>query len=491
VAVTAAEADVRPLLGPGVDIAAVNGPSSVVVSGEREAVADIVSRLVERGVRTRGLRVSHAFHSPLMEPMLDRYREVLESVEYAAPRVSVVSGVSGAVASVEELCSPEYWVRQVREAVRFADGVRTLADMGVRTALELGPDAVLSALARECLAAEGADDFGGEDGVVFASALRRERGEEAELLGAVATAYTRGAAVDWPALFAGRGARRVDLPTYPFQRKTYWLNATTVTGDAAGFGQQRSTHPLLTAVVDLGGTDNGTVLTGRLSLTTQPWLAEHTVSGVVMLPGTSFVDMAVHAAALVGCAGVGELMHQAPLVVPESGGVALQAVVSAPDEQGRRTVEFYSRPDDASDDTPGDLPWTLHTSGTLVPEPAPARTDRADGVWPPAGAERVELEGFYEGLAAEGYAYGPLFQGLKSAWRAGGDLCVEVELPSASRDQAAAFGVHPALLDAVLHATEFVGDDTREDGEVWLPFVWGGVVLRATGASVVRARVRS
>ncbi|MBL3671804.1 acyltransferase domain-containing protein, partial [Streptomyces sp. M2CJ-2] len=136
VAVTAAEADVRPLLGPGVDIAAVNGPRAVVLSGEEHAVTAVEEQLAALGHRTQRLRVSHAFHSSLMEPMLAEYRRVLQVVEYAAPRVPVVSGVSGAVASVEELCSPEYWVRQVREAVRFADGVRTLADMGVRTALE-------------------------------------------------------------------------------------------------------------------------------------------------------------------------------------------------------------------------------------------------------------------------------------------------------------------------------------------------------------------
>ncbi|MBL3671792.1 polyketide synthase dehydratase domain-containing protein, partial [Streptomyces sp. M2CJ-2] len=183
--------------------------------------------------------------------------------------------------------------------------------------------------------------------------------------------------------------------TYPFQRKTYWLNATTVTGDAAGFGQVVSDHPVLAAA--LGRADGeGTVLTGRVSLASHPWLADHAVAGMVVVPGTAFVDMAVHAAALVGCAGLGELTHQAPLVVPESGGVALQAVVSAPDDQGRRTVEFYSRPEaDITDPT-----WTLHATAQLDPgQPAPVPVS---GVWPPAGAERVELEGFYEGLAAEG-----------------------------------------------------------------------------------------
>ncbi|MEU8878444.1 acyltransferase domain-containing protein, partial [Streptomyces javensis] len=204
VAVAASEDEVRPLLGDGVAVAAVNGPESVVVSGDEDAVQAVVDVLAGRGVRTRRLRVSHAFHSARMDGMLAEFGEVLNGVEFRAPSVPVVSNVSGVVAG-EELCSPEYWVRHVRETVRFADGLATLRERGVGSFLELGPDGTLSALA------DG-------DGV---SVLRRDRPEPTAVVAALGGLYVRGVEVDWDAVFPG--ARRVDLPTYAFQRERFWL----------------------------------------------------------------------------------------------------------------------------------------------------------------------------------------------------------------------------------------------------------------------------
>uniref|UniRef100_UPI001CECF747 acyltransferase domain-containing protein n=1 Tax=Streptomyces sp. NK08204 TaxID=2873260 RepID=UPI001CECF747 len=214
VAVRAGEAEVRGLLDERVGVAAVNGPGSVVLSGVEDAVLAVAARLEGEGRKTRRLRVSHAFHSSLMEPMLAEFARVAEGLSYAVPRIPVVSNLTGGVAAAEELCSPGYWVRHVREAVRFADGVSALAERDVTTFLELGPDGVLSAMGQESAPQ-----------AVFAPVLRPDRGEVEVLTEALAAVYVRGTAVDWLSVLAANGVagRRVELPTYAFQRERYWL----------------------------------------------------------------------------------------------------------------------------------------------------------------------------------------------------------------------------------------------------------------------------
>ncbi|WP_446667487.1 type I polyketide synthase [Kitasatospora phosalacinea] len=479
-AVAATEDEVRAALPPGVDVAAVNAPGAVVVSGPAEEVAQVVAAFAAEGRRTTALRVSHAFHSALMEPMLADFEQVLQVVEYAPPRIPVVSDLTGKLATAEQLGDPRYWVEQVRRAVRFADGVATVLGLGVGACLELGPDRVLSALAEECAAAAG------ETELPFVPALRRTGAEVDAVLSALAELHAHGVAVDWAGVFADRGARTVALPTYAFQREHYWLAAPRGTGDAAGFGLTASAHPLLSAEVGLAGSA-GLVLTGRVSAGSHPWLAEHVVSGVVLLPGTAFVEMAVHAAGRVGCDLVEELTLRAPLAVPEDGALALQVVVGA-EQDGRRTVAVHSRGEWAED-----AEWTLHAAGTLAVAAGPAAASADLAAWPPAGARPVPVDGLYEELAGQGYGYGPLFRGLRRIWRTegtGGAAAVvfaEAELAG----DAGEFALHPALLDAVLHATDFAPGEAREPEEIRLPFAWSGVRVAAAGATAVRVRIDS
>jgi pimaricinolide synthase PimS1 len=467
VAIAATENEVLPLLNDGVSIAALNGPASVVISGESDAVEAVVSVFRMQGRKTSELKVSHAFHSPLMEPMLADFREVLEVVEFTPPTIPVVSNVTGRLATPEELCSPGYWLWHVRQPVRFADGVAALAAAGVTTAIEVGPDAVLSAMA-------ATGPHAGD--IAFTAAQRRGHAEVPALVVALGRLHTRGVRVDWTAFFGQ--ARVVDLPTYAFQRKHFWLFAPSGHGDAADLGQLASGHPLLAAEIGMADHD-GLVLTGRIGLRTHPWLADHTIAGTALLPGTAFVEMALHAAEQSGCDVVAELTLQAPLPVPESGGVAVQAVVG-PAVDGRRAIEFYSRSEQ-------DVAWTRHAVGVLAEasseEPAPITE------WPPTGAEVVATSELYEELAAHGYGYGPLFRGLRTAWKRDDVVFAEVALPAAERD--AAFGIHPALLDAVLHATDFAPGEAREADEIRLPFAWTGVRLHASGATEVRVRITS
>ncbi|WP_342778246.1 type I polyketide synthase [Streptomyces botrytidirepellens] len=216
VAVEAAEDEVAPLLTDGVSVAAVNGPSSVVVSGEEDAVLAIGARFSERGRRSTRLRVSHAFHSPLMDPMLEEFRRVVEGLEFGEPRLAVVSNLTGTVTTAGELCSPEYWVRHVRETVRFADGIRALRDAGVGAYVELGPDGQLSAATGQLI----------EDPLVV-PVLRRDHGEETALVTALSRLHVHGTSIDWRAFFAGTGAGCVSLPTYAFQRRHFWPEPAT------------------------------------------------------------------------------------------------------------------------------------------------------------------------------------------------------------------------------------------------------------------------
>ncbi|MEV4727712.1 type I polyketide synthase, partial [Micromonospora humida] len=374
VAVEASEEEVRRELAgreTEVGIAAVNGPRAVVLSGDHDAVGALADDWRARGRRIKRLRVSHAFHSPHMEPMLAEFHRVAAGLTFAPPQVPVVSNLTGRLADPDEITTPGYWVRHVREAVRFSDGIATLEAAGVTTFLEVGPDAVLTAMGRECVTDTG--------GVTLVPVLRGGRDEAATLLTALATLHTRGVPVDWRAWFAPTGARVTDLPTYPFQRRRLWLDAPAGGGDVPGLGQRPAAHPLLGAVVGLAGAD-GTVLTGRLSLRTHPWLAEHDLAGTVLLPGTAFVELAFRAGDQVGCAQVEELTLEAPLVVPPRGGVDLQVVVGASDGTGRCPVTVHSRPEDGVDG------WTRHATGVLAPAASTAPAGPAGDAWPPAGS---------------------------------------------------------------------------------------------------------
>ncbi|MCZ4508481.1 AMP-binding protein [Streptomyces sp. ActVer] len=508
VALNAAEDEVLPVLTDlgltdRVAIASVNAPRSVVISGVSDAVLAVADTFAERGRRTVRLRVSHAFHSPLVEPMLDEFRGVAEELTYRAPRIPVVSTVSGRPADVEagELCSAEYWVRHARLPVRFADAVRWLGENeDVGAFLEVGPGPVLTVAAEGVLSRPG---IGG--GAEFAAAVGQLSGEpglrESEsLVSAVARLHVRGAGADWVAVFAGSGARRVDLPTYAFQRRRYWLDAPRAgAGAGAGVGARADAHrhPLLGPAFTVPDTDR-TVLSGRLSTVAQPWLGDHVVAGRVLVPATAFVEMAVRAGDEVSCARLDELVVVAPLVLSGGAGVQVQVVVGPGDDSGRRSVDIYSRPDEPGEPEAAEQGWTRHVTGALSGAPS-ATTDPSESdlkVWPPEGAVEVQLADAYVALADGDLGYGPAFQGVRAMWRRGAELFAEVRLPEEQAPDAARFGIHPALLDAAVHSMLLAGPGSeagfgsgRDSGSVRLPFAWSGVQLYADGASEVRVRL--
>ncbi|MFE0026413.1 SDR family NAD(P)-dependent oxidoreductase [Amycolatopsis sp. NPDC059021] len=463
-AVEADEAEVLKLLDGREDllgIAAVNGPASVVLSGDTAAVEAIGAELAAQGRKTKRLRVSHAFHSPHMDAMLDDFQAVVKEFAFAPPTIPIVSTLTGKLADAGELSTVEYWVRHVRLPVRFLDAARVMEAEGVRTFLELGPHGVLSAMGQDFLDATA----------LLVPVLRDGRPEPHTVVTALAHAYVRGVPVQWRALF-GENAGTVDLPTYPFQRRHYWLTDGHGSGDVTSAGLDSARHPLLGAGVPLADSD-GVLFTGRVSARSHPWLADHAVAGTPLVPGTALVELALHAGAEVGCARLEELTLAEPLVLPEKGALQLQITVGSPDADGRRPVAVHSRGDQDG--------WNRHATGSVVAAlPSSPDPDPELASWPPAGAEPQPVDDLYDRLADRGYGYGPAFQGLQAAWRSGDDFYAEV---AASVDTDG-FALHPALFDASLHALLL-----EDPAETRLPFSFSGVQLSAIRPGPLRVKL--
>jgi polyketide synthase 12 len=456
----------RELLAPFGDrigIAAINGRSAVVVSGEVTALDELVQHCTERDLRARRIDVDYASHSLEVECIREKLVDVLSGIEPRSSRTAFFSTVTGGRLDTADL-DADYWYRNIRQPVEFDQAVRGAGQQGYRTFIESSPHPALIA-GIEGTVADGAE-------AIVIPTLGREDGGLRRFLTSAAQAFVSGANVDWRAVLPGAGF--VELPTYAFERRRFWLSGDGAAVDAAGLGLGASEHALLGAVVELPAS-GGMVLTGRLSSASQSWLADHAVGGAVVFPGSGFVELAIRAGDEVGCSVVDELTLQTPLMLPASGSVAVQLVVGPAEDSGQRSVSVFSRES-------ADSAWVCHAEGVLSSEDVEPQADLT--TWPPAGASAVDVADGYTRLAACGYGYGPAFQGLTAMWRRGDEVFAEVTLPEAAGG-VSGFGVHPALLDAALHAL-VLGHETAE---VALPFSWQGVSLHASGAAVVRARI--
>ncbi|WP_181008973.1 type I polyketide synthase, partial [Streptomyces sp. SM12] len=489
-AVDAGEEEVAASLAPyggRVVLAAVNSPRAVVVSGPAEDVEAVTADWSGRGVRVKRLKVSHAFHSPDMDPALAPFRAVVRSVTAHAPALPLVSNRTARPLTAAEAADPDYWADQLRGTVRFGDGVARLEGESVTTFLEVGP-AALASLVPDSL---------NRPGGAAVALLRRGRPEPDTLVAGVGRLAARGHEVRLGALFDGSGARPAELPTYAFQRRPYWIGEPPgAPGDTARLGLDTTGHPLFGASVPLP--DGGAVLTGRLSLADQPWLADHRVLDRVLLPGSALVEAAVRAGDQTDAGTVDELVVQAPLVLPETASVRLRAVVGPAAPSGTRTLRIDAQPGAGAPGTGAG--WTTHATGTLRPtsvhaEAAEAARATAEpvepggGAWPPPGADALATQDVYRALRAVGVDYGPAFRALRAMWREGDTVYAEVELPEAAggtagESPAEGYGIHPALLDSCLHALRFSG--FLDADAAFVPFAFSGVTLHATGARALR-----
>ncbi|WP_462184088.1 type I polyketide synthase, partial [Frankia sp. AgKG'84/4] len=482
-------------------VAAVNTSDSVVVSGETAALAELLERCARDGTRTRRIAVDIASHSPAVDRVRDRLLAGLGPVRPVSVPTPFYSTVDGERIDTAALDAP-YWLRNTRQTVEFERAVRALLADGHRTFVEIGPHPVLTAAIGQIALDAGLDLAGvagaGPDAVLTIASGRRDAGGLDQFLLGVAAAHVHGVPVDWSAAFTGTGARLVDLPTYPFRRRRFWLEADRGTGgDASSVGLAVADHPLLGAAVDWP--DSGPMaLTGRLSTRSHPWIADHAVTGVVLLPGTALVELAIRAGDQVGLDQVEELTLAAPLIIPADSAIHLQVLVGAADPSGRRGIDIRSRVEPARSGSapgPADLdvdaraPWTTHATGVLSGRATSRPGADEIGVWPPTGAQQVDLDGCYERFAESGFVYGPAFQGLRALWRRDEELFAEVVLPPEQHPDAGRFGVHPALLDAAFQAVGFLGGPVPAGAPGRLPFSWSEVQLHATGATTLRVRL--
>ncbi|MCW2568828.1 MAG: Malonyl CoA-acyl carrier protein transacylase, partial [Mycobacterium sp.] len=431
-------------LGENVHVAAINGPSVTVVAGRDDALDALIAACHADGIDARRIDVDYASHTAGMAVLEDHLLAELGDIRPREPDIPLVSTVTGKPLSAR--MDARYWYENIRNVVRFAPAVRGLLDGGHDVFVEVSPHPVLTL---------GISALQGSTTVL--GTLRRDSGGLGQFLASAASAYTAGVTINWRALLPQ--ARTIELPTYEFDRSRYWL--PTPPAAACPPGVTVSSHPLLGGEVELPG--GGILYTGRLSTDAQSWLTEHVVGGTAILPGTAFVDLALHAGGRLG-----ELVLEEPLPVRDTD---IRMAVG-PAREGRRTVTIESR----SDGT-----WTRHATGELTDaeDLADAGAELTSCEWPP-DASAVSLHGAYQRLADRGYAYGPTFCGLRALWRRGEEIFAEVELPA----EPGAFGLHPALLDAALHAVLVVSD-----GPLEVPFSWEGVTRHAHGAKTLRVHL--
>ncbi|WP_406100396.1 SDR family NAD(P)-dependent oxidoreductase [Streptomyces sp. NBC_01013] len=465
---------------PDLHIAAHNGPTTTVIAGNPHTLNTLITTLNNQNIRARTIPVDYASHTPHVQPLQNTLHTLLHDITPQPTTTTFYSTLHARPINTTELTG-DYWYDNLSNPVLFEPTIRTLLQTGHTTFIEISPHPILTTALQDT-----ADTT--DTPTLITGTLRRNEGTLTRFHLSLAHLHTHGIPVDWTPALPPVPGRATDLPTYPFQHRRYWLEGPAAHSDAGSLGVDASDHPFLTASTTLAR--SGTLLlTGRISLRTHPWLADHAVSGVPLLPATAQLELALQAGRHAGVGAVDELTLEAPLFVPEHGGVRIQVSVEAPDEEGRRQLAVHARPDGPADDVLGEAPgWIRHATGVLAP--ADSIASRARGgdrdAWPPEGATALDTDGLYGELAALGYAYGPAFQNLTAGWRSGDTVYGEVSLPPELHAEAARFVLHPALLDSALHTLglgDFLGEGIR------LPFSWSGAALRATGATALRVTV--
>lgn len=461
----ASEAQVNQAIAEFADqlsIAAVNGPSNIVISGAREAVEAVVSQFEADGIRTRPLTTSHAFHSQLMEPILDQFEQVAACVNQSAPQLTVISNVTGRPFAPDTPPTATYWRNHVRSAVRFADAINYLAEIGCTTFVEIGPNPTLLGMARRCL-----PDLAG----LWLPSVRKGQDSWRQMRQSLAQLYVNGAAVDWLTVYPLESARRIELPTYPFQRKRFWIERTVDKGETA-------------VSSNLFGTENHALLGRRLhsplaetqylaeiNPATLPFLQEHRAFELITLPATAYVEM-IHAAAaeLFGSERpyiqIKDLVIHQALLFPDGDEQTVQLVLF-PIDAGQADFKVYSL-------QPGEKTrWILHVGGKVMGQKQGGSNTLLDHEAVRARLpEKLPIDEFYQEKRDKGIFHGLPFRGVREVWRADGEALAWVRLPRIARSSQNQYRMHPALLDACIQISGATLPTDGQSDALYLPMVW-------------------
>ncbi|MBT9317709.1 polyketide synthase [Leptothoe spongobia] len=461
VSAIASEQQVRAVIeahAPGVSIAAINGPESIVFSGKKENVDAVATALDTQGIKIKHLKVSHAFHSPLMAPMLDEFKQVAQGINFAPPQIKVIANVSGTVAT-DEIAAPDYWCRHILQPVQFVASVESLKQQGAEIFVEIGPKPILLGMARHCLP----DDEG-----LWLPSLRPPQTDWQQILASTAQLYLHGLTVDWVGFDQDYERHRQPLPTYPFQRERYWIEADA-NNQYAKLSSQRSksSHPLLGQSLSLAGSKELRFQT-EIGPNSPYWLKDHRVFETILFPGTGYMEMALAAGKIaLGAEALTlkEIALERTLVVPADGSKIVQVVLT-PDEPNCYRFEIYSlTPNDGES---AEL-WVRHAAGAV------AKGEQRGDSQPDLSkvqaqcTDEIPSTALYQRFQQQGLNYGPSFE-VVTQLRYGQDIALgKIELESVLAGEVKDYSLHPVVLDACLQVIEAIVSPNEAKGITYVP----------------------
>ncbi|NJK63164.1 MAG: SDR family NAD(P)-dependent oxidoreductase [Synechococcaceae cyanobacterium SM2_3_1] len=462
-----------------VAIAAFNGPRSIVISGQRQTIDSITTALEERGIKHLPLDVSQGFHSPLMDPMLEAFGQIARQVSYSPPRISLISNVTGERVG-QEIATPDYWIKHVRQPVRFTQGMTRLQQEGTDIYLEIGPRPVLLGLGRQCLPKEQG---------VWLPSLRPGRSDFTQMLQSLGELYVRGVSVHWPGIYAGTPCHKLNgLPTYPFDRQRYWVKSGSWKPQSQS-SSRSALHPLLGQRLVSAAVPAGLQFETLLSQDQPAYLKDHQIFSTVILPATAYVEMALAAGSLLfksEAVCLRDVLIQQPLQLTPTP-IPLQILLNPQPDQGYRFQILSRNP--TQEDPVAPVTWTLHASGHLLPGTAPDRASVQIQSLQENYPHRFSVESYYERLRQQGLDYGPGFRAIASLASADQNVLSRIQLPDPVAEDVQSYHLHPALFDACLQSLG-AGLETRGSTDSYLPLSFDEIRVYRRGGQQLWSQVQ-
>lgn len=453
-----------------VAVAAFNGPDSTVISGQTDAMEELAQKLTAMGMKTTALTVSHAFHSPLMDPMLPGFEKIAASVKYGSPSIPLISNLSGAIATTDEITKASYWVKHARDAVRFSDSMQSIMERGCQIFLELGPSPTLLGMGAKCLP----EGFG-----TWLPSLRKGRNDWDQMLESLAALYVRGAEVDWKGFDRDYPRHSVILPTYPFQRKRYWIDALKVpapknNNSSEEISGKALAHPLLRSRLESPFIKD-VLIESHLSSAALPWLRDHQAFEKIVLPATAYLEMALAAAKEAfgpGSFAIKDVDIREAMIVEDAAVLKVQIMVAAR-EGNEASFQLASQTSGESDGASG---WKIHAAGKIEIQPTAADSTKEtpallDEVKMRCGRE-IPVASYHQQFAELGMYLGPSFKGLEQLWVGNHEVLGKIRLVPEIAHEASAYQIHPALLDPCLQpfsAAAFTPEELASGGVIYMP----------------------